>query len=237
MGKLVSLAALTYSEIAPGVRTAAISGAELKQMAARAFVLDPGTVLRQQIDEGSDCYLYVLTGNARLAAGTLSRALALDTFATIEETTTYTLTNTGDDIATIVSVATTPGAGGRDGKGFRGGIALSTTADAPKVYTPADNKTRFYFVDERAAHSDRGHVTMTVYEKDTVTAVHSHPNADNLFILLTGRGRFHINGEEREAERGDVVYYPAGDLHGVRVSGGTLSFVEFHAPARFNTLR
>jgi len=77
-----------------------------------------------------------------------------------------------------------------------------------------------------------------VYQHDTVTGMHMHPNAESMFILLTGKTNFTVNGQDFILERGNATVFPMGDRHGLKVAEGDgVSFLEFHLPAAFTSVR
>ncbi len=47
---------------------------------------------------------------------------------------------------------------------------------------------------------------------------HSHPN-EQFIIVLEGRTRFVIGGEEKEVGKGEIVYIPANVIHSTEVVG------------------
>jgi len=76
------------------------------------------------------------------------------------------------------------------------------------------------------------------YVRDTVTGLHMHPNAESMFVLLSGRTRFTVNGADAVVGRGQATVFPMGDRHGLRVAEGDgVSFLEFHIPAGYTTVR
>jgi quercetin dioxygenase-like cupin family protein len=102
---------------------------------------------------------------------------------------------------------------------------------------PDEHKTRLYFVGKEAAKSERGHAMIVIYDKETVTGMHMHPNAESMFVLLSGKTRFTVDGEDVVLARGQAAYFPTSDRHGLRVAEGDVSFLEFHVPAGFTTVR
>jgi hypothetical protein len=64
MGTIVTFADLSYRETATGVKGAAITGAEMKEMAAEVIRLGPGARLTDAVPTGADRYLFTLTGGA-----------------------------------------------------------------------------------------------------------------------------------------------------------------------------
>jgi quercetin dioxygenase-like cupin family protein len=45
---------------------------------------------------------------------------------------------------------------------------------------------------------------------------HSHPNADEFFFVVRGRGAIYTDEGEEEAAEGDVIWTPAGHWHGFK---------------------
>jgi mannose-6-phosphate isomerase-like protein (cupin superfamily) len=48
--------------------------------------------------------------------------------------------------------------------------------------------------------------------------IHSHVESDKIYVVLRGRGMFHIAGEEKELVQGETVIARPGQDHGVRNS-------------------
>jgi len=57
---------------------------------------------------------------------------------------------------------------------------------------------------------------------------HYHPDAEELYYILSGKGLMHIENEKREVETGDVVYIPPMKAHSLQNTSST--------PVRFITL-
>jgi mannose-6-phosphate isomerase-like protein (cupin superfamily) len=49
--------------------------------------------------------------------------------------------------------------------------------------------------------------------------VHTHQESDKIYVVLRGKGSFHIGGEERELKNGQAVIARPGEAHGVRNVG------------------
>jgi len=61
--------------------------------------------------------------------------------------------------------------------------------------------------------------------------IHSHVESDKIYLVLSGRGLFHIAGEERELAEGEVVIARPGQDHGVKnSSSGDLVLMVFMTP-------
>ena len=42
---------------------------------------------------------------------------------------------------------------------------------------------------------------------------HYHPDAEELYYILAGKGLMHLGDEHREVESGDVIYIPPDKVH------------------------
>ena len=238
MGKVVTFAELSYRETGTGVKRAAITGGEMKEMAAEVIRLGPGARLTESVPPGADRYLFTLTGGVTVAGRGGSHPMAEESFATIQEGTEFTVTNPKGGEATLVSVLTPPPGSPTPRAGFSGGVAVAARATTAAHDIPAEKKRRIYFVGDHAARSERAHAMVVEYVRDTVTGMHMHPNAESMFVLLSGRTRFTVNGEDVIVERGQATVFPMGDRHGLRVAEGDgVSFLEFHIPAGYTTVR
>ena len=237
MGKSINLSGLGYSESAPGVRRAAITGADAKYMTAESIKLGPGSSYNAKVPAGSDLYLYALSGNAEIASGGAALALAQDAFATLAEGTEFTIANRGRNAVDLISVIAPPPGSEQALAGYRGGVSIVARNVAPAVDIPDQKKRRIYFVDPAAVKSDRAHAMIVEYQADTVTTMHQHPNADSMFVPLTGKVRFTFDGADQVVGRGSATVFPAGTVHGLRVGEGRVSFLEFHIPAAYTTRR
>jgi quercetin dioxygenase-like cupin family protein len=58
-----------------------------------------------------------------------------------------------------------------------------------------------------------------------------------MFVPLTGKVRFAFDGAEHVVGRGAATVFPAGNPHELCVAEGKVSFLEFHIPAAFVTVR
>ena len=64
------------------------------------------------------------------------------------------------------------------------------------------------------------------------TQPHYHPRAEEIYYLLEGRGRMHLEGEVREVGPGDAIAIPPGQRHQItNIGEGTLRFLCCCAPA------
>lgn len=237
MGKVVTFASLNYKQAASGVNSAAITGADGKEMQAEIVRLAPGAKLTETVPPGSDRYFFTLTGEAKVSNGNGAHRMPTETFAALQEGTQFTLENSGKSEAELLSVIAPPAGKSHAHPGFKGGIKVAERDKQPVVEIPEQKKRRIHFVDKSAAASERAHAMIVKYEPETVTGMHMHPNAESMFVVLTGKVRFTVNGKDEVLGRGQAVHFPATDRHGLRVAEGDVSFLEFHVPGAFTSVR
>lgn len=237
MGKVVTFASLNYHSPAAGIATAPVTGADGKEMQAEIVRLAPGAKLSDKVPQGSDRYLFTLTGEIKVYKGGAAQAMPAETFAALEEGTQFTLENSGSGEAEVLSVLAPPPGKSAEHPGFKGGVRVLERGKQPRVDVPEQKKRRIHFIDKSAAASERAHAMIVEYQPETVTGMHMHPDAESMFVILTGKVRFTVNGKDEVLERGQAAYFPASDRHGLRVAEGDVSFLEFHVPGAFTSVR
>ena len=238
MGNVVTFADLPYRDTTSGVKRAPITGDDMKEMSAEVIRLGPGAKLTESVPAGSDRYLFTLTGGALVSGRGKEHSMVEEAFATIQEGTEFTVANPNGAEATLIGVLAPPPGGGARRAGCSGGITVMARATTAVHDIPAEKKRRIYFVGQAAAPSERAHAMIVLYVKDTVTSLHMHPNAESMFVFLSGKTRFTVNGDSMIVGRGQATYFPMGDRHGLRVAEGEgVSFLEFHIPAAYTTVK
>jgi mannose-6-phosphate isomerase-like protein (cupin superfamily) len=237
MGKLVTFASLPYKDVATGVKTAPITGNDGKEMQADVIRLAPGAKLTDKVPAGSDRYFFTLRGEAAVGSDGATHNMKESSFATLQEGLQFTLSNPGKAETEVISILAPPNGSAATRAGFKGGITVANRATQPVVEIPEMKKRRIQFVDKTAAVSDRAHAMIVLYVPETVTTLHMHPNAESMFVLLSGKVHFTVNGKDHIVERGQATHFPVGDRHGLRHAEGDVSFLEFHIPAGFTTVR
>jgi mannose-6-phosphate isomerase-like protein (cupin superfamily) len=237
MGRVVTFAQLTPQK-SDGVGTAAITHDDVREMSASYVRVEPGKRWSDRVPGGSDCYLFVIGGSGTIASDDARHAISRESFATIEEGRSFAVENDGVGALEMVRVLAPPN-GGRGLAGFDGKLHVAERRSTPIHDIPAEKKRRIYFVGHGAAHSERGHVMIVIYAKDTVTGLHHHPNAESMFVPLDGALEFTVNGAQVKVAPGQAAYFPMNDKHGLHVAPGHTgaSFLEFHIPAAFTTVR
>ncbi len=239
MGRSVSFGALSYKPVAVGVSEAPITGGDTRKMSAQLLRIDPGGKLEASVPEGSDGYLFMLTGAGRIAVDGSEKPIERESFAAVGEKRKFSLANSSDRPAEIVYVLAPPPGSQREHKGLAEPLQVISRANAPTTYIADQKKNRRYFVSKEASKSERGHAMIVEYEEGTETVMHYHPNAESMFVVLTGDIRFVVNGEPIVLKRGQAVYFPMNDRHALRCADGTTSasFLEFHIPGAFTTVK
>jgi len=237
MGRVVTFAQLTPQK-SDGVGTAAITRDDVREMSASYVRLDPGRRWSDRVPPGADCYLFVVDGSGTIGSDDARHAVSRESFATIEEGRSFTVENNGTAPLEMVRVLAPPD-GGRGLPGFNEKLRVAERRTTPIHDIPAEKKRRIYFVGHGAAHSERGHAMIVIYAKDTVTRLHHHPNAESMFVPLDGALQFTVNGEQVNVAPGQAAYFAMNDTHGLHVAPGHpgASFLEFHIPAAFTTVR
>ncbi len=238
MGRVV-----TFAQLAPqksdGVGTAPITRDDVREMSASYVRVEGGKRWNERVPDGSDCYLFVLNGSGAIASQDTRHVLSPQSFATIAEGRSFAVENAGAAPLEMVRVLAPPEDGGRRLAGFSGKLRVAERATTPIVDIAEEKKRRIYFVGHGAAQTERGHAMIVVYAKDTVTRLHHHPNAESMFVPLDGALEFTVNGEQVKVAPGQAAYFAMHDTHGLHVAPGHpgASFLEFHIPAAFTTVR
>jgi quercetin dioxygenase-like cupin family protein len=239
VGRIVTFSDLRPSKTINGVHNATITQGETQEMAAEYIRIPPGQQWIATAPPETDCYLFVVDGACAISTADIRHRFPTQAFAVVQEGNKFTVENDSGTPASILKVVAPPQSNGRGTPGFTGTLAVTERAAAPIVNLSEEKKTRIYFVDDGAIRSQRGHAMIVVYEKDTVTSLHYHPNAESMFVILEGALQFIVNGEPIVLTPGQAVYFGLNDQHGLRVADGasSASFLEFHIPAAYLTVR
>jgi mannose-6-phosphate isomerase-like protein (cupin superfamily) len=238
MGSVVTFAELPETKAADGIVWATIP-ADTKEMAAELVRVAPGKRWTATAPRGSDCYLFMRSGAGTISAAGDRHRFPAQAFATVQEGVEFTVENDGGAPVEAIKVIAPPQPNGRSLTGFTGGLSVIERGKAPVLEIPKDRKTRLYFVDDAAAKSERGHAMIVVYEKETVTGMHMHPNAESMFVVLDGALQFTVNGEQVVVKPGQAAIFGTNDRHGLHTADGLpgASFLEFHIPAAYTTVK
>ena len=71
-----------------------------------------------------------------------------------------------------------------------------------------------FLLDERSTGSDRFVVGRTILPPGARHDPHVHPAAEEFLVVMTGSGRIYTDDGNEPADTGDVVFTPAGLVHG-----------------------
>src|SRR5262245_51213604 len=110
MGRIVTFAQLTPQK-SDGVGTAAITRDDVREMSASHVRVEPGKSWRDQVPEGSDCYLFVLGGSGMITSDDARHAVSRESFATIQEGCNFAVENNGTAALEMVRVLAPPNGG------------------------------------------------------------------------------------------------------------------------------
>ncbi len=239
MARVVTLATLPQPAGVPGVARGSITGGETQWLEADLLSLAPGASVTDPVPAGSDAYFFVTKGGATISTGDAAVPLPLQATAVVEEGASVTLANASDGETLVLLVLAPPAGVASSLTGFSGGLSVAPRATLPMVEIPDQKKKRYYIVSKEAAKSQRGHAMIVGYEKDTVTVLHHHPDADSMFVLLEGSIQFVVDGKPVVVGPGEATVFRAGDRHSLRCADGVTeaAFLEFHIPAAFTTVK
>jgi len=69
------------------------------------------------------------------------------------------------------------------------------------------------------------------FEPFLVTAEHTHPH-EQMTLVLKGRVKFFVNGEERIVSSGDVLHFPPHHRHGATMQDEEVELIDIFSPIR-----
>lgn len=81
-------------------------------------------------------------------------------------------------------------------------------------------------------HSQALLLGVNCLEPGQAQKAHDHPDQDKFYYVMEGEGLFRLGDTVQQAEAGDVIWAPAGVVHGVSNEAGTrLTLLVGIAPA------
>ena len=76
----------------------------------------------------------------------------------------------------------------------------------------------------------RTEVGLNIWPAGTIGPPHEHPEKEQTFFVMSGRGRITVGDETRAVEPGDVIFVPAGASHQTVVDAGAdLEYLLYNA--------
>ena len=121
-------------------------------------------------------------------------------------------------------MSTTEQSGKAAGGALVGG-ALHTDWTAVPVERPSEGIERQMVVGERIL------ICRFRFAPNLVTPEHSHPH-EQMSLVVSGRVRFFIEGEERIAVPGDVLHFPPDCWHGATMMDEEVVLLDIFSPVR-----
>jgi len=229
---------LTRSPASGGVRHGRIAGDGIT-MQASLWRVDPGAEALIRIPQTSDGYFFVLTGTGSADDGARPQPLKPAVFAIAAEGSEIRIANDGGDSLDFLHIVSPPAGSRAVIDGYKGPLKLVPAETVGLAHEPENKKKRAFFVGPKAIPSGRAEGMIVHYEKDTITRPHFHPDADSIFVILEGELEFTNNREEGTIRPGQAVFINQGHRHGTRVTPGhdRAAFLEFHVPAKFQTIQ
>ena len=109
--------------------------------------------------------------------------------------------------------------------GAMSGIAAHTNWDEVPVEPVADG------IERRMVWGEGLMVCRLSFAPRVVTAVHTHPH-EQFTLVERGQVRFTVDGAERVAKAGDVLYFPSNLPHGATTLDEPVVLVDIFAPVR-----
>lgn len=241
VARLMDLASLPAAEFSAGVRRSVVvdpASCGGTQFVAELFRIQGRGEVTVEAPSGSDRYLFLLSGAARLRGRTLETGLSSRTFVSLGEGERFVLSGSGAGETELLSVTAPPAGSARSTQGSTKGTVSSDTSRLPVVEEPASKKRRIYLATRDTLGTKRAHGMIVIYEGDTVTPVHSHPDAESLFVFLDHPALVLVNDREVLVEGGQAVFWGLGEDHGLRsATPAGLSFLEFHIPGEYGVVR
>ena len=105
------------------------------------------------------------------------------------------------------------------------GGALHTDWSSIPVERPGEGIERQMVVGERVM------ICRFRFAPLLVTPEHSHPH-EQMSLVVSGRVRFFVEGEERIAAPGDVLHFPPGCWHGATMMEEEVVLIDIFSPIR-----
>lgn len=76
----------------------------------------------------------------------------------------------------------------------------------------------------------KGLIRLLCFQGEQGVALHTHPNSDEWFFVVEGRGRVRIDRDEQDAEPGSIFHVPAGIVHRWQSGSGKLILLSMLVP-------
>ena len=97
-------------------------------------------------------------------------------------------------------------------------------------FTTADGSTIRVVFDAAAGGARNQSLAEASLDPGQATERHYHRAAEEIYVVLEGRGEMEVDGERRPVEPEDAVLIPPGAWHQIRADSGPLRFLCCCAP-------
>jgi mannose-6-phosphate isomerase-like protein (cupin superfamily) len=92
-------------------------------------------------------------------------------------------------------------------------------------------QTSYLLLTEGQAGSRHLSITWVEGEAGSQQALHAHPDSEQVYVIVAGRGLMHVADEEQEVGPGTLVFIPKGALHAIgNVGSEKLVYVSATSP-------
>jgi mannose-6-phosphate isomerase-like protein (cupin superfamily) len=92
-------------------------------------------------------------------------------------------------------------------------------------------QTSYLLLTEGQANSQNLTITWVKGEPGSQQNLHAHPDEEQVYVIVAGRGLMHVADEEREVGPGTMILVPKGASHAIRnVGSEELAYVSATAP-------
>ena len=107
---------------------------------------------------------------------------------------------------------------------------MTTTAQAA-MWSDIEAQTPGEGIERRMMVGQQLMVCRLHFAPHTVTAVHTHPH-EQMTLVLQGRVKFFIEGQERIVSAGSVLHFPSNVEHGATMLDEEVILIDVFTPTR-----
>ena len=92
-------------------------------------------------------------------------------------------------------------------------------------------QTSYLLLTEGQAGSRHLSITWVEGEPGSQQTLHAHPDSEQVYVIVAGRGLMHVADEEQQVGPGTLIFIPKGALHAIRnVGSEKLVYVSATSP-------
>lgn len=106
---------------------------------------------------------------------------------------------------------------------------VSVAADSPR--NEREGQVSYLLLSPGQFASDRMAITLVEGSPGSEQPMHSHPEAEQIYVVTAGKGLMRVDDEAQEVGPGTLVFIPPGAKHAIRnVGREPLTFVSATSP-------